>query len=185
MVFAADAWFDEPESLVNFMKATIKHLYISPDHNYFGRYGKDSLKHPIEECSSLELVAGRGIVNDRFFDYEPDYKGQITFFDWAVYEKVVSEFNLEDLEPTVFRRNVLIEGLDLNSLIGKRLTINGMEFTGSCECSPCFWMDEAISEGAEKFLKGRGGLRARIVSGGSLVAGDADLKVLGEVVDEV
>ncbi len=49
-----------------------------------------------------------------------------------------------------------------------------MEFTGSCECSPCFWMDEAVADWAEEFLKGRGGLRARIVSGGSLVAGDVD-----------
>jgi MOSC domain-containing protein YiiM len=167
------------------MKATIKHLYVSPDHNYFGRYGKDSLKHPIEERSALELVAGSGIVDDRFFDYEPDYKGQITFFDWAVYEKVVSKFGVENLKPTVFRRNVVIEGVDLNSLIGKRFTINGMEFTGSCECSPCFWMDEAVAEGAEEFLKGRGGLRARIVSGGSLVTGAANFKVLGNVADAV
>ncbi len=90
------------------MKATIKHLYISPDHNYFGRYGMDSLKHPIVECDSLELVAGSGIVSDRFFDYEPDYKGQITFFDWAVYKKVASKFVDASLVPSVFRRNVLI-----------------------------------------------------------------------------
>ena len=167
------------------MKATIKHLYVSPDHNYFGRYGKDSLKHPIEECTALELVAGSGIVDDRFFDYEPDYKGQITFFDWAVYEKVVSKFGVENLKPTVFRRNVVIEGVDLNSLIGKRFTINGMEFTDSCECSPCFWMDEAVAEGAEEFLKGRGGLRARIVSGGSLVTGASNFKALGNVADAV
>ena len=184
VAFTDDAWFDVHQSLVNVMKATIKHLYISPDHNYFGRYGKDSLKHPIEERSTLELVAGSGIVDDRFFDFEKDYKGQISFFDWATYEKVVAEFEVENLEPTVFRRNVLVEGVDLNSLIGKRFTINGMEFTGSCGCKPCFWMDEAVAEGAEKFLKGRGGLRARIVSGGTLATGDTDFKVLGDVVNE-
>ncbi|WP_105044901.1 MOSC domain-containing protein [Rubritalea profundi] len=166
------------------MKATIKHLYISPDHNYFGRYGMASMKNPIVECDSLELVAGSGIVSDRFFDYEPDYKGQITFFDWAVYQKISSRFPAEEFAAAVFRRNVVVEGVDLNSLIGKRFRINGMEFTGSCECSPCFWMDEAVGDGAEDFLKGRGGLRARIVSGGSLVAGDANFKVLGDVESE-
>ena len=70
VAIAGNAWFDGSLAIV--MKATIKHLYISPDHNYFGRYGKDSLKHPIEERASLELVAGSGIVDDRFFDYEPD-----------------------------------------------------------------------------------------------------------------
>jgi len=166
------------------MKATIKHLYISPDHNYFGRYGLDSLKHPIVECDSLELVAGSGIVSDRFFDYEPDYKGQITFFDWAVYKKVASKFEVDGLVPSVFRRNVMVEGINLNDLIGKRFRINGMEFTGSCECSPCFWMNEAVADGTEKFLRGQGGLRARIISGGSLVPGESDFKVIGDIADE-
>jgi len=36
------------------------------------------------------------------------------------------------------------------------------------ECRPCYWMDRAIAPGAEQFLKGRGGLRARIFSNGEL-----------------
>ncbi|MEO1857373.1 MAG: MOSC domain-containing protein [Rubritalea sp.] len=167
------------------MHATIKHLYISPDHNYFGRYGKDSLKHPIVERASLELVAGSGIVGDRFFNYETDYKGQITFFDSATYEKVISKFKIKDLKPSVFRRNVVVDGIDLNSLIGKRFSFNGMEFTGSCGCKPCFWMNEAIADGAEDFLKGRGGLRARIQRGGTLVTGATDVEILGDVTDVV
>ena len=154
------------------MRAYINHLYISPDHNYFGRYGMTSLNHSIVEHETIELVAGSGIVGDRFFDYEPDYKGQITFFDWAMYEKVVSKFDAPALAPSIFRRNVLVTGLDLNALIGKKFHINGIQFSGSCECSPCFWMDEAIGDGAKDFLVGRGGLRARILSDGRLTKGD-------------
>lgn len=167
------------------MKISIKHLYISPGHNYFGRYGMTSLDHPIIEQDRLKLTAGLGIEDDRFFDYLPDYKGQITFFDWAVYQAVCSEVATDELDPSAFRRNVVLEGVDLNTLIGKRFRIGDMEFTGSCECSPCFWMDEACAEGTHEFLKGRGGLRARILTGGELERDDYPLEILGEVeVDE-
>lgn len=163
------------------MKVTIRHLYISDGHNYFGRFGMKSLDHEIEERERLELVAGKGIVDDRFFDYEEDYKGQITFFDWAVYEKVKTEVVKGDLDPSKFRRNVLIEGVDLNTLIGKKFTLNDIGFTGSCECSPCFWMDEACAEGTLDFLVGKGGLRARILDDGELKVGEYELQMLGDV----
>lgn len=163
------------------MQVTLKHIYISSGHNYFGRYGKGSLNYAIVERKEIELVAGKGVVDDRFFDYEPDYKGQITFFDWAVYQEVKSEVVKGELDPKKFRRNVMLEGVDLNELIGKRFSINGVEFTGSCECKPCFWMDEACAEGTEEFLKGQGGLRARILEDGRLTTGIFELEVLGDI----
>jgi MOSC domain-containing protein YiiM len=39
------------------------------------------------------------------------------------------------------------------------------------ECKPCYWMDEAIAPGAEALLQGRGGLRARILTSGTLRVG--------------
>ena len=163
------------------MQVTIKNIYISSGHNYFGRYGKGSLDYTIEPRDEIELVAGKGIVGDRFFDYEPDYKGQITFFDWAVYQAVKTDIVGGELDPSKFRRNVILEGVDLNTLIGKRFSLNGIEFTGSCECSPCFWMDEACAKGTEAFLRGKGGLRARILDDGKLTMGEFELEILGDV----
>ncbi|MGB2428660.1 MAG: MOSC domain-containing protein [Akkermansiaceae bacterium] len=163
------------------MKITLKHLFIAPGHNYYGRHGKGALDFPIQEVERIHCVAGRGIEGDRFFDYKPDYKGQITFFDWAVYEQVRDEIVRGALDPVAFRRNVVVQGIDLNTLIGKRFTLGGLEFTGSCECSPCYWMDQACAPGTHEFLKGQGGLRARIVVGGELEPGDCDLAITGEV----
>lgn len=163
------------------MQVALRHIYISPGHNYYGRHGKGSLDFPIEERDSITCVAGRGVEGDRFFDYKEDYKGQITFFDWAVYEKVRDGLAGGVLDPMAFRRNVIVQGVDLNTLVGKRFSLGGLEFTGACECSPCYWMDEACAPGTHEFLKGRGGLRARIVKGGDLAPGDYGLEVLGDV----
>jgi len=139
------------------------------------------MDYPIEEVERINCVAGRGIEGDRFFDYKPDYKGQITLFDWAVYERVRDEIVKGELDPKAFRRNVVVAGVDLNGLIDKRFTLGGLELTGSCECSPCYWMDQACAPGTHEFLKGYGGLRARIVKGGELVMGDCELEILAEV----
>lgn len=156
----------------------ISHLYISPGHDFYGRHGKGREENEIIDCDTFELVSGSGVRGDRFFDYKEDYKGQITFFDFAVYEAVKNEFSLPDLETSAFRRNVIIDGVDLNSLIGKRFAIGELEFEGSEEAKPCYWMDQACAPGTEEFLKGKGGLRCRIRKGGMLGKGSQTVRIL-------
>lgn len=146
----------------------IKAIYISTGHDFVGRHGKNRLDHGIHKVDAVECVAGAGLVGDRYFKHKEDYKGQITFFDWAVYARIRDTFDCPGLDPAWFRRNVLTEGVDLNTLIGKRFTLQGVDFEGSEECRPCYWMDHAIKPGVHEALKGVGGLRARILTSGTL-----------------
>lgn len=146
----------------------IFHLYISPGHNYFGHHGRASGENEIVEVPDIECVAGEGIRGDRFFNYKEDYRGQITFFSQEVYAELCKELEVTNKAPGVFRRNVIVSGVDLNLLIGKTFEVQGVRFLGTAECTPCYWMDEAFCSGAEKCLKGRGGLRAKILSNGIL-----------------
>ncbi len=122
------------------------------------------------EAPELELVAGQGIVGDRFFGYKPDYRGQVTFFAEEVYAELCERLGVRDREASVFRRNILTAGQDLNALIGEEFEVQGLRFAGVAECTPCYWMDEAFHPGAEAALKHRGGLRARVLLGGVLRA---------------
>lgn len=146
----------------------IVHLYISPGHNFRGHHGGSPGAHPVLEVDQIRCVAGRGIEGDRYFDHEPDFKGQITFFAEEVYRELCQRFGVHDKPPSVFRRNVITRGLDLQSLIGREFEIQGVRFFGSESCKPCYWMDQAFAPGAEAALQGRGGLRARILSDGIL-----------------
>lgn len=146
----------------------IRQLYISTGHNYFGHHGQPAGKNPIVEVSEIECVAGRGIRGDRFFDFKENYKGQITFFALEVHDALCHELKLTEISPAGYRRNVITEGMDLNSLVGQEFEIQGVRFSGMTECAPCYWMNQAIAPGAENFLKGRGGLRAAILTDGFL-----------------
>jgi MOSC domain-containing protein YiiM len=146
----------------------ICHLYISAGHSFFGHHGREPDDFPVNEVSSIECVAGHGIRGDRFFDYQQDYKGQITFFSLEVFDELCEALKLQNCSPTLLRRNAMTRGADLNALIGKDFEIQGVQFHGTGECRPCYWMNQAVAPGAEEFLKGCGGLRARIVSDGML-----------------
>lgn len=148
------------------MVGHVHHLFVSPGHNYFGHHGKPAGQNPILEVEQISCVAGRGIEGDRFFDYKEDYKGQITFFSADTVEQARKHFNLPTLFPDVFRRNAIVSGLDLRALEFAWFSIDGVLFEGMGEAKPCYWMDQAVATGAEVWLRGSGGLRAKIRRGG-------------------
>lgn len=153
--------------------ARVRHLFISSGHNFRGHHGGPAGTNPTQEIREIRCVAGRGIEGDRYFDHQENYKGQITFFSWEVYQDLCRGLRVVDRGPDVFRRNVIVEGVDLNTLVGEAFELQGVRFQGSVECTPCDWMDQAFAPGAEAALKGQGGLRARILTDGILrVDGD-------------
>jgi MOSC domain-containing protein YiiM len=147
----------------------ISHLFISPGHNYFGHHGRPADAHPILEVEQVECVAGRGIRGDRFFDHRPDYPGQITFFAMEVMERLQRELALPEVRPESTRRNVFTRGVELPALLGEEFELQGVCFLGAEECRPCYWMNASFrDERVEAWLRGHGGLRARILSDGIL-----------------
>lgn len=144
------------------------HVYISEEHNFVGHHGQAAGTCPVREVAQIECVAGRGIRGDRYFDHQEDYKGQITFFTNEAYEELCRRLNIRDKPSSVFRRNVITQGVDLNTLIGQEFEVQGVRFFGTEESRPCHWMDYAFGEGAREALKGNGGLRAKILSNGTL-----------------
>ena len=149
----------------------IRHIFISPGHNFVGHHGKPPSGHPSLDVPEVRLLAGRGIEGDRYCDFKDDYKGQVTFFASEVYERLCAQFGIRDKSPDIFRRNIITEGVDLNALIGTEFEVQGVRFLGTQECAPCHWMNTVFAEGAEEALKGHGGLRAKILNDGVLRVG--------------
>ena len=146
----------------------ICHLYISAGHNFKGHHGREPDNFPMIEVSTVECVAGRGLRGDRYFDHQEDYKGQITFFSLDVFDELCGTLQIEGACPGSVRRNVFTRRLDLNSLIGKDFVVQGIRFHGTEESRPCHWMNGAVAPGTQEFLRGRGGLRAKILTDGIL-----------------
>ncbi len=147
---------------------TVVRLFSCPVHVYVGHFGRAPGGDPMRESTTMDLVAGRGIAGDRYFDYPRGHKGQVTLFAEEAWERLCAEFGRSDLGPGVFRRNLITRGADLPSLVGREFGIQGVRFIGSEYCKPCAWMDSAFAPGAFEALSEwrAGGLRARVLCDG-------------------
>jgi MOSC domain-containing protein YiiM len=153
---------------VVFIDFEIRHLFVSDGHNYVGHHQLPPGDHATLEFGEVQCVAGKGIAGDRYFGHKKGYKGQITFFEEETYQDLCLQLGVWDRGPEVFRRNVITRGGRLNELIGVEFELQGVCFFGTEECRPCYWMNAAFAAGAEKAMRGRGGLRAEIRSDGFL-----------------
>lgn len=159
------------------MSVVIHRILISPVHIYRGHHGGPPGEEPMEDRTTVTCEAGRGLVGDRYQEMESGHKRQITFFDLAVHRDLQALFPEIEFDSDIYRRNCLTEGIDLNTLVGRRFRLGGVLFEGVEECRPCYWMDGALGPGAEEAMVGRGGLRARILEEGTLSTGAQELVV--------
>jgi MOSC domain-containing protein YiiM len=147
----------------------VEAIYLSVGHNFFGHHGREADNHPMQPVEQVLAVAGMGLTGDRFFNYKEDYKGQITFLADELYQELVISLPVTTAGSAArLRRNVITQGVDLNQWIGQEFEIQGVRFFGTEACKPCHWMNDALGAGAEDWLQGRAGLRAKILTSGYL-----------------
>jgi|SRR5580658_3154949 MOSC domain-containing protein YiiM len=153
----------------------IVRLYHSPEHIYRGHHGMPAGNTPMIEASRIKLVAGRGVEGDRYSKLE-GAKGQVTFFAEEAWTRLREALGRAERQPDVFRRNIIVRGVDLNSLIGCDFEVQGVRFHGVEYCKPCHWMEEAFAPGTLNLLSEwkAGGLRASVLSDGWLAIDAAE-----------
>ncbi len=121
-------------------------------------------------------VPGKGLEGDRYFAGTGTWSYQRRLWsDLTLIEvEAVEEAALHGLyiDPGETRRNLVTSGIALIDLIGCRLRIGEVEIEGERPCHPCGHLDRLTGQPAKAGLAGRGGLRARICTGGILRTGD-------------
>lgn len=126
----------------------------------------------LRAVEQAELVAGRGIVGDRFYDVTDRVDRPVTLIEREAVEAACRDYRLS-FEPRHTRRNLLTAGVALNHLVGRRFRIGAVVLEGVKLCEPCVHLAGLTSETFSKALVHRGGLRAVIVEGGVVRPGDA------------
>jgi len=150
---------------------TLHHFFTSAKHNYFTRPKFEVGSASTDTHKQLTFSEGRGIEGDRF--EESLYP--VTFFSLEVAEAINKVFEKE-IDIKLYRRNITVSGVNLCELIGKRFYVGDVLFEGMAHCNPCTWMDAIIGKGTYRLMKGRGGLRAKVVNGGVLLLGKVTLQ---------
>ena len=160
----------------------VLHLFVSPGHNYFGRPADGPGPHPTHDLDEVRLVAGKGIVGDRFYGRAAHLDASVTLLAIEALEAVAADLGLPAVpDPVTARRNVVVRGVDVNGLRGHAFELRGPDgaagpvLFGGRPAAPCAWMDRMLAPGAHAALRGRGGLRCRVETDGVLRRGAAVL----------
>lgn len=77
------------------------------------------------------------------------------------------------VDPGTLRRNLLVSGLNLAALRGRRVRIGTAELELTGPCAPCSRMEAALGPGGYNAVRGHGGMTARVVRAGAIAIGDA------------
>src|SRR2546429_9575169 len=117
--------------------------------------------------ASVEALTDGGLSGDRYTEAKnrrsPDY--QVTLMELENIEAFTQATGLP-LTPEMPRRNIITRGVRLNGLCGKRFRVGRARFEGLALCEPCGLFAERTHRAVLKFFVGKGGVQARIASGG-------------------
>jgi len=135
----------------------------------------------MQAVQQVEAVAGHGLVGDRYF------AGVGSFSRWPGSHREVSVIAEEDLEAMAqagvpltaaeSRRNIVVRGVRLLDGLKQPLYIGGVQLFVMRKCQPCKYL--ARRTGHTDLIPAminRGGIRARIITSGTIRVGDAVLR---------
>lgn len=126
---------------------------------------------PMEVVCAGELIEGRGLSGDRKAKRRGG-KRQVSLIQAEHLPLIASLAGLEGVAPTILRRNLVVEGINLLSLRTARFTIGHALLEGSGYCAPCAKMESALGEGGFSAMRGHGGIIARVIEGATIHVGD-------------
>ncbi|GGM19448.1 hypothetical protein GCM10010129_74680 [Streptomyces fumigatiscleroticus] len=154
-------------------------LLVSPVHRLAGRPADGPADGPSDErVSRVEVRRGLGLVGDRYYARPAHRNAAVTI--------MAVESLPRDIDPSAdlrhTRRNILLRGVDIDSCVGATIALDTgsgpVTFAVNRPARPCAWMDVTIGPGAQRALRGKGGVRCTPLSDGELALGPATFRVV-------
>jgi MOSC domain-containing protein YiiM len=130
---------------------------------------------PMVSVEEVRAVPGSGLEGDRYFFrqgtfYKPQPDRELTLIEVEAIEAMKRELNV-DYGLGDSRRNVVTRGVPLNHLVGKEFWIGEVKARGLRLCEPCSHLQKLSHEKVLPGLVHRGGLRAQILTEGTIRVG--------------
>ncbi len=131
---------------------------------------------PMKSVEEARAVPGKGLEGDRYFFrqgtfYKPQPDRELTLIESEAIEAMKREFDV-DYGVSDSRRNLVTRGVPLNHLVGKEFWIGEVKARGLRLCEPCSHLQKLSHEKVLPGLVHRGGLRAQILSEGTIRVGE-------------
>ena len=134
-------------------------------------------RQSIEPRDEVTVAVGTGVDGDYHSTKRPGGKRQVTLIQAEHFAVIAANTGRDSVSPELFRRNFVVRGIELTSLIGRRFRIGEALLEGTGPCTPCSRMDENLGQGGRLAMKGLGGLTAKVIEPGRIRVGDAVVEI--------
>lgn len=124
---------------------------------------------PVEEAT---LDSGQGLVGDHYSSRTGGAR-HVTMIPAEHLSAIAAHLGREVVTPDQLRRNIVVSGINLAALKGRRFRLGGALLEATGECHPCSRMEETLGDGGYNAVRGHGGITARVVGNGVVRLGDA------------
>jgi MOSC domain-containing protein YiiM len=141
--------------------ATVLHIFVASEKGA-----------PMRSLGSVRALPGAGLEGDRYATASGSWNAG------KPGNRQVSIISLEPFLGTAFspeqsRRNIIVEGIETPSLIGKTFVIGSAILRGVKYCTVCNRPDDLSGKtGFKEIFRERGGILAEVIEGGEITAGD-------------
>ena len=129
-------------------------------------------RKPIEPRDEVTVAVGTGVDGDYHSKKKPGGDRQVTLIQAEHFAVIAANTGRDSISPELFRRNIVVRGIELISLIGHRFRIGEALLEGTGPCTPCSRMDENLGQGGRLAMKRLGGLTAKVIEPGRIRGGD-------------
>lgn len=140
-------------------------------------YITESAALPMQEVHQVRAQPGAGLEGDRYFNQQGSFSKpnqpdrEVTLIEFEAIQALKEEEGIE-LAPGDARRNLVTQDVPLNHLVGKEFRVGEVLLKGIRLCEPCGHLAKLTHPEVRPALIHRGGLRAQVLSGGVIQAGD-------------
>ncbi|MEZ6093659.1 MAG: MOSC domain-containing protein [Pirellulaceae bacterium] len=126
----------------------------------------------MESLQQVEVVKDRGLTGDRYRG-KPGGKRQVTLIQYEHLEAVGRILGREPIDPWLTRRNIVVRGINLQSLRRRQFRIGSAVLYGTGLAHPCSKMEEMLGPGGYAAMIGHGGLTTSILQSGQISLGNS------------
>jgi MOSC domain-containing protein YiiM len=143
-----------------------------------------SLGQPLQSVDQAPAIPGKGLEGDRyclgtgFYSDQPGPDREVTLIEIEALQALEIEEGIL-IAPPEARRNLLTQGVPLNHLVGKDFRVGEVRLRGVRLCEPCGHLAKLTRPEVAPALVHRGGLRAQVVSKGTIRVGDVIVAEFG------
>nr|WP_294529564.1 MOSC domain-containing protein [uncultured Rhodopila sp.] len=126
---------------------------------------------PLVPVETADMEPEHGLGGDHYRSRATGSR-QVTLIQSEHLAAIAGYLGLRQVEPGRLRRNIVVSGINLLALKGRRFRLGTAVLLYTGECHPCSRMEVEFGTGGYNAVRGHGGITARLLSAGQVRLGD-------------